>query len=786
AFEQRIEVGPWLEVGHRLDGESAKQILYDNAWHGNPSDRPYCLYVHVPFCTSRCSYCTLYTRAVTANQTETFDEYLWHVEKAVANHPAVPSARPPSTVHFGGGTPLTIGMQRFTKLIAVLRAFFGDSRKCEWAMETTTSSLDQVVMEQLKSQGIDRIHLGIQTLDDEIRRQIKRRESADTAIQKIRQLHASGFLTSVDLIIGFENQTEDTVQSDLEQLYAAGIRMFSICELRHFNIKKEAATDKQMQAKNRRFWQLIWRFMDEHRLLPIHIGQFGRSYEDNLYFTHPVRGEDCVAIGPYAHGCAGRLYYSNKLLPAYYKAIQADESPIEFAVIYNEDIQTIRQLESELLAHRIAAATIAALAARWPDIWPGILENWFEQQLLQSSSEKDYFGLSCNGSWFVGNMIAEIRQLASTNGLVPIAGKNHAVQSPLHPEFADTYSHGCQLCQQGKWLCVYLTYLCNAKCAFCPAPIRQEDRVFSDFGDDLQEVYEYYARCDFAGVGFSGGDCFLAFERLLQWLSFFKRQSSEGYFWTYTNGLEADECKLIRLADAGLNEIRFNIAATGYDSKKVHQNLTAALKWINNVAVEIPSIPADFDKLTAVLPTLDQAGVKFLNLHEYILTPEDPQKKHARVKTFVLNKEASLHYDADSLQNTEKIKRFCERQGLRILVNSCSLQKKEVQMWRRRLTMGRLFQKKYEVLTSDGLLESYFCYPQKLPEDALQDFLRRPLAELEPFLVHPQEIQHPRPTKNRTSAKLTFLPPMTKDSHRKMLRVEICNERFSNSNLSSQ
>ncbi len=299
-------------------------------------------------------------------------------------------------------------------MTAALREAFGDSSECEWAIETTTSSLNSDTINTLKSLGINRIHLGIQTLNNAIRNQIKRRESGEKVIDKIEQLHSSGFLTSVDLIIGFENQSDAIVKNDLDRLYSVGIRMFSICELRNLNIKKDSSADIQMMKKNYRFWHLIWNFMEIHELHPIHIGQFGRMYEDNFYFTHPSRGEDCIAIGPYAHGTSGRMYYSNKLLPVYYNAINKNESPIDFAVIYSNDIQKIRQLECELLAHRTCQTTLDDLIAWYQSDFEIILDFWVKYKLLVPATERDYFCLSSEGSWYVGNMISQIRQLVKS------------------------------------------------------------------------------------------------------------------------------------------------------------------------------------------------------------------------------------------------------------------------------------------------------------------------------------------------------------------------------------
>ncbi len=355
--------------------------------------------------------------------------------------------------------------------------------------------------------------------------------------------------------------------------------------------------------------------------------------------------------------------------------------------------------------------------------------------------------------------------------------------SPKNSKLTDNNSRGCQLCQKGKWLCIYLTYLCNAKCVFCPAPFKQEDKIISAFGDSPEGIYQYLNSHNFEGISFSGGDCFLVFDRLMKWLSFFKKRCPDMYYWAYTNGLAADENKLNQLANAGLNEIRFNIAATNYNSPAILAKISLATELIKNVAVEIPSIPTDYHKLTNVLPYLDKINVKFLNLHEYILVPNDPYTKIANKNTFILNKEATLIYDKNSLQNTVKIKKFCKNQALKIQVNNCSLHKKEVQMLYRRLTMGEIFKREYDQLTQDGLLENYFIYPGKLTMQALQELIMANNNNyLERYFVHPQAFKKHMSNSSCTVAKLSFLPPLSKNEKPKLLKVECCEQDHGNVN----
>ncbi|OQX98756.1 MAG: hypothetical protein B6I20_10700 [Bacteroidetes bacterium 4572_117] len=290
--------------------------------------------------------------------------------------------------------------------------------------------------------------------------------------------------------------------------------------------------------------------------------------------------------------------------------------------------------------------------------------------------------------------------------------------------FEDNHSKGCQACQKGKWLCIYLTYLCNASCSFCPAPIRNKDIVNSAFGNKPDLILNYLKQYPFEGVSFSGGECFMVFDRLLNWLTLFKNNKPELYYWAYTNGIKMNNMLLRKLDDAGLDELRFNIAATGYNDAGVLQNLAYATKIFKHVTVEIPSIPEDYERLKQVLPVLNDLGVEYLNLHEYILVPNDLNTQKAPKEQFVMNYDMKMQYHKNSLSNTERIKNDCEKNDFQIKINSCSLIKKEHQMLGRRKTMGALLKENHEKLTKDGFLETIYISEKEdiATKETLKDY----------------------------------------------------------------
>lgn len=203
--------------------------------------------------------------------------------------------------------------------------------------------------------------------------------------------------------------------------------------------------------------------------------------------------------------------------------------------------------------------------------------------------------------------------------LAEFSGKGRVDCQGTKP-YTGELSPGCRTCRQGSWSCLFINGICNGRCFYCPTSQKSKDEPMTNnlrFANP-RDYLDYVALFGFAGVSISGGEPFMTFDRTLTYVRKVKQRFGDAlHLWLYTNGILATPEKLDRLAEAGLNEMRFDISADSYNLDKVR----LAAGRIPTVTVEIPAIPEDYQKLRDLLPALCEAGVHHLNLHQLRCTP---------------------------------------------------------------------------------------------------------------------------------------------------------------------
>lgn len=167
--------------------------------------RTFGIYIHIPFCKSKCDYCDFYSLA---GQEELMDRY----QRALLAHLKAfgPKCRGlvADTVYFGGGTPSYYGEKRLRELLGAIQKSFSVSRQGEITVECNPDSVDWRSMARLRRAGVNRISLGVQSADSQQLRCIHRVHSPRQVVQAVADIRQAKIDNlSLDLIYGLPGQT---------------------------------------------------------------------------------------------------------------------------------------------------------------------------------------------------------------------------------------------------------------------------------------------------------------------------------------------------------------------------------------------------------------------------------------------------------------------------------------------------------------------------------------------------------------------------------------------------
>ena len=179
--------------------------------------KPLGIYIHVPFCRSKCIYCDFYS--VTTKEQNLPEQY----RKAICQHIREAGAQAPDylvdTIYFGGGTPSYFGAEGMAAILTAIRKYFDVSPTAEITFEANPDSVSKHLLRRLRSEGFNRVSLGIQCDDDEILEKIGRPHNYQQAVDAVKLIRRKGFRNvSVDLMYGLPGQSLEAWQETLKNV----------------------------------------------------------------------------------------------------------------------------------------------------------------------------------------------------------------------------------------------------------------------------------------------------------------------------------------------------------------------------------------------------------------------------------------------------------------------------------------------------------------------------------------------------------------------------------------
>ena len=187
------------------------------ALFGKKDKAPLGIYIHIPFCRSKCQYCDFYS--LTTKDDKLLDSFIQAMTAHIKEAGRLAPNHRVDTVYFGGGTPTFFGADGMSTLLAAVRKSFDVAGDAEITFEANPDSVSDKLLRRLRAEGFNRVSLGVQCDDDEILRKLGRPHNYAQVVTAVERIRKAGFKNlSLDLMYGLPGQTLESWQDTLRRV----------------------------------------------------------------------------------------------------------------------------------------------------------------------------------------------------------------------------------------------------------------------------------------------------------------------------------------------------------------------------------------------------------------------------------------------------------------------------------------------------------------------------------------------------------------------------------------
>lgn len=262
------------------------------------------IYIHVPFCISKCAYCNFFSLASESKM----NDYVETLKKEIIFRKDYLGGETVKTIYFGGGTPSLLPTKSIEEIINLIRKNFNIDDNPEITLEANPDTINKEKMSLLKQMGVNRISVGIQSFFDDDLQYLGRRHDSRHALQVMEDLKNVNFdKITLDLIYGIPTLTEEKWNKNLDTFFSTGISHLSAYALTvepktilGHKIKNGDLQDINEDNTIRHYEILIEKTKEqgfEHYEISNFAKENCRSQHNSIYWTD----EKYLGLGPSAH-----------------------------------------------------------------------------------------------------------------------------------------------------------------------------------------------------------------------------------------------------------------------------------------------------------------------------------------------------------------------------------------------------------------------------------------------------------------------------------------------------
>ena len=307
------------------------------------------IYIHIPFCKTRCIYCDFYS----TTRSELKQQYIRALCTELKTRKGYLKEEPIETIYFGGGTPSQLAHEDFEQIFRTIKEVYGTEHAEEITLEANPDDLTEEYVSMLRTLPFNRISMGIQTFDAPTLKLLNRRHNAAQAIAAIHRLRQAGFRNiSIDLIYGLPDETDQRWERDLQQAVGLDVEHISAYHLIYeedtpiYNMLKQHQISEVDEDSSLDFFTLLIEHLQKAGFEHYEISNFCRPGKYSRHNSSYWKGIPYLGCGPSAHSFDGMTREWNvSSIDTYIKGIEENSRAFEIEYLdqttrYNEFIIT--------------------------------------------------------------------------------------------------------------------------------------------------------------------------------------------------------------------------------------------------------------------------------------------------------------------------------------------------------------------------------------------------------------------------------------------------------------
>lgn len=305
------------------------------------------IYIHIPFCATRCHYCNFATGGYDETTASRYVSALKHEIQQFTNNPNFDQAglKVADTIYFGGGTPTTLSTEQISGIIETVRNNFNISSDAEITTEANPGSVSTDYLKQLRKAGVNRLSYGVQSFDDSELQMISRTHSSQEARDAVKQSRDAGFdNVSIDLIAGLPEQQFEVWLNNLNEAFGLNpdhlsvylLELYKDAPLQH-RIERGELRAIDEETTVRMYYELVDR-AEQSGFTHYEISNWAKPGKESRHNLKYWIGAPYSAFGISAAGFDGRKRWSNtRNIHEYLKLLEGGGSPITETIVLSDD-----------------------------------------------------------------------------------------------------------------------------------------------------------------------------------------------------------------------------------------------------------------------------------------------------------------------------------------------------------------------------------------------------------------------------------------------------------------